>query len=226
MAQDRRRQKKLEKHRKKRAQKAKSVARHGPGPDLLRTAERAPLEAAYLSKGWRDANPAMPLLVTALLLRRLPSGQLLPVVCLVDRTCLGLKSGFLSRPIFDLQLPSLLQEIGEPHGGLEACEPLVAQSLIFHAVDYARSLGFSPDPDVPLTVLGPRPEVLLDTPLCRPERPIFVSGPYDDAMRVFAVLDRAVGERGYELIDDPAMFLPDLEDDEDLEDEPKDLSPA
>jgi hypothetical protein len=176
----------------------------------------------------------MPSLVTVVLTRRLPSGQLLPLMALVDRTCLGLKNGIISPPIADWQLPALLQRIGGPYGGMEPCEPLVAQSVIFHAVDYARSLGFSPHPDLPLSLLGPRPEQLVDTPLCRPEQPIYVSGPDDNVPRILATLDRAVGRGNYRMLAAAAqlgpMFGPlaeeEDEDDVDDEDRPEGADPG
>src|SRR5258706_7798586 len=76
---------------------------------------------------------------------------------------------------------------------MEGCDVLLAQSLTFNAVDYARELGFSPNADFHESLLGPRPEVLLATPWSRPEKPIYVSGPDDDALRIMAQLQRATG---------------------------------
>lgn len=65
--------------------------------------------------------------------------------------------------------------------------------MIFHALDYAASLGFAPHRDFVATLVGTRPETLVDTPLARPERPIFVPGPDDDVARIVGVLTAKVG---------------------------------
>jgi hypothetical protein len=66
-------------------------------------------------------------------------------------------------------------------------------AVIFHALDYAASLGFAPHRDFVVALVGTRPETLVDTPLARPERPIFVPGPDDDVARIVRVLTAKVG---------------------------------
>ena len=56
-------------------------------------------------------------------------------MALVDRTCLGVKSAFAGQKVTDAEVDDLLEDIGVPHGGMEACEPLTAQSIVYHAID-------------------------------------------------------------------------------------------
>jgi hypothetical protein len=42
-------------------------------------------------------------------------------------------------------------------------------------------------------LIGPRPEVLLETPWSRRERPLYISGPDDDVFRIVAQLRHATG---------------------------------
>jgi hypothetical protein len=65
--------------------------------------------------------------------------------------------------------------------------------VIFNAIDYAATLGFSPHRDFVAALVGPRPDTLLDTPLARPARPVFVPGPDDDVARIVRVLTAKVG---------------------------------
>ncbi|MCK6590109.1 MAG: hypothetical protein L6Q76_21270 [Polyangiaceae bacterium] len=125
--------------------------------------------------------------------RRAPGGALIPAIALVDRTCLGVKNGFVGRPGNTLDLMGYLDTLGRTHGGMEECDLLVAQSVLYHAIDFAHSLGFAPHHDFPEPLFGPRPEELLDTPYARPSRPIYASGPDDDAIKIIRQLRWAVG---------------------------------
>ncbi len=125
---------------------------------------------------------------------------MVPSIALVDRTCLGVKNAFVAKPIAEVELPAMLAQMGSTHpGGMVPCDWLVAQSVVLHAVDYARSLGFAPHRDFPEPLFGPRPEALLDTPLAHPARPFYVSGPDDAVARVIAQLDAAVGPGNYDV---------------------------
>lgn len=156
---------------------------------------------SYVSASFADTRSELPQLVMVLLTRRTPDGLLFPAVALVDRTCLGVKSGYLGPPLARPRLLAFIDRLGSVHpGGLVTCERLVAQSIVYHALDYAASLGFAPDPDFPEVLFGPRPEVLLDTPLARPERPYFVDGPDDDVNAILEQLDRAVGPGNYDMM--------------------------
>jgi hypothetical protein len=85
-----------------------------------------------------------------------------------------------------------------------SCELAVAQSVVYNAVDYAKSLGFEPHEDFPDALFGPRPATLLDTPLAHPARPYWVRGPDDDVDEILGTLDESVGEGNY----DVAMITP------------------
>jgi hypothetical protein len=160
---------------------------------LIQRASSVPHGPSFISPEWRDANEDMPGLVSIVVTRCAPSGLLVPGVALVDRTCLGVKQGFVGAPVIPLDLPDFVEKIGEAHNGIERCDLLVAQSVLYHALDFARSLGFAPHRDFPEPLFGPRPEPLLDTPLARPSRPIYASGPNDDVPEVIRQLNRVVG---------------------------------
>jgi hypothetical protein len=83
---------------------------------------------------------------------------------------------------------------------LQRCEPQVALSAIYHAIEYARTLGFSPHKDFEESLLGPRPTELLDTPMSTPPRPIYWSGPDDDVTGILQQLTSAVGEGNYQFV--------------------------
>ena len=220
-----RRQRKREQKKKRRdlaKKRARAAFERRPDPEqlLLRAAARSPFGPCYINVGW-TLEEETPELVSVVVTRRLPDGDLVPGVALVDRTCLGIKNGFASPKVTDDELEDLVADIGAPHGGMEPCELLTAQSVVYHAVDYANRLGFAPDPDFPEVLFGPRPAQLTDTPWHSAERPIYLSGPHDDTQEILSRLVAAVGAAGFTYIDalEHAADEAAAEDDEDDEDD-------
>jgi hypothetical protein len=116
----------------------------------------------------------------------------------------------------------LLADIGAPHGGMEPCDPLTAQSVVYHAVDYAHRLGFAPDPDFPEVLFGPRPAELIETPWHAAARPIYIQGPQDDIQVIVPQLVAAVGADGFTYIDPVGLAEPEVIALDEDDDEPDD----
>lgn len=241
MPNDRGRSKRLAKQKAKRAEvkKKQTRAEAARSPHaLLRRAAEFPIDKTYLSEEWRESDPDLPSLVTAMMVRR--RGAIILVGwALVDRACLGIKNAF-TRVVSEQELSLLLRRATEIHAGVEQVDLLTWQSVVFHAVDFARSLGFEPHPDLPLSFLGPRPDSLLDTPMARPPRPVYAAGPDDDVPAILTKLAKARGtdyrailspDPDHPVVVDPlqgAMLEPlfgDDEDDEDDEDDSGELTP-
>ena len=194
MASNRGRQKSLEKKKKRRvevrslATKAKAASSSGA---LVALAATSPFGPAYLTGAWRSNDEDDPGLVGVLLTRQLPDRSYVIVSCLVDRTCLGVKDAFVRTAQSQGDLDELVARYEDAHtDGVEEVSALEAQSVVYHAIDFARSLGFEPHRDLVVELLGPRPEALLDTPLARPSQPRYLPGPHDDVARITRVLDR------------------------------------
>jgi hypothetical protein len=126
------------------------------------------------------------------------------------------------KPIDEYGIREYLERMEKAHGDdPEECSVLTAQSIVFHSIDYARSLGFSPHRDFPAQLFGPRPELLLDTPLSKPQKPYYVSGPRDNVSQIMAQLQGKMGEDNFNLlahIGSSSSFADDeglLEDDDD-----------
>ncbi len=202
MGNERARQKKLAKQKRKRADAnrrgASTITKQRPDSAALgRAAAAWEFDGAWLSAGWDDTKD--PALVTGVLLRRGAAGDLAVGVILVDRTCLGIKSGWVRKMTRD-RVHEMLDQVASAHGGVVPVDLLTLQSVAFHAAEYARSLGFTHDPDFPLEFLGPRPEALLDTPFARPAKPLFVAGPNDDAFAIISHLERRMGRGNYDYL--------------------------
>lgn len=240
MSNERKRQKKREEKKKKReAIKTKNRKQQLGLPTsvqgAIRHAVSYPFGPTFVSAGWNVTEGQSELsLVTVVVTRVLPDKRLVPGVALVDRTCLGIKNGFAQPPMTVSEFARLVDKIGLSYPApMEPCDLLVGQSIVFHALEYARSLGFVPHPDFPAPLFGPRPEVLMDTPYARPEKPMYFAGPDDDVPRIMAQLERAVGPGNYtwgvgsaqlelaedELDEDEGDFVEDEVDDEEGDDD-------
>lgn len=209
MTTNRAHQKRLEKKKKERElAKRHARAREATFPTSMagmarRGAER-PFGPAFMSASWREGTDehAEPSIVSVVVTRVLPDGDLVAGSLLVDRTCLGVKDAFVDGPLSRASLDDILERMARVHaGGIEEVSVHEAQSVVLHAVAFARSLGFAPHSDFAHAriVLG-EPETLLDTPLSRPSAPIYVPGPHDDVARIEAQLDRVDARHAADLV--------------------------
>lgn len=198
-------QKKALKHKKKREAKSlalKDTSRLSIRPsagEMLRAAAGRPLGPAFVSADWDDDSP-VPRLVSVVVTRKIPGQLLIGALVLLDRTCLGVKNAILFPPQTELELEQRMDHIGATIGALRRVEPLIAQSAVYHGIDYARALGFAPHSDFPEAIFGPRPEVLVDTPLAKRERPFYIDGPDDDRVKVLLKLTAARGADGFDVM--------------------------
>jgi hypothetical protein len=199
---ERTRQKKLARQKKRKVEARKqALANAVPASraGLLRLATEAPWGPVWITSNVEDDIEAAPRLVSVVTTRRLRGGLLLPLVSLVDRTCLGVKNAFMSEPMRMHELEEMVAKFSDSGGPLERCEPLLALSVIWNAIDYARALGFEPNEDFEPTLV-PRPTELLQTPLAAVARPHFISGPDDDVYAVVGQLMRAVGIGNFDVV--------------------------
>jgi hypothetical protein len=201
------------------ATRRKGGPRQVPLEVVVERALGAPFGPCWISRAI-DGEPdgGAPALITVVVSRRVGE-LLLPSVALVDRTCLGVKNAFLPGLQDEREIERWISDAAEAGDPLKKTELLFAQSVIFHAIDYASTLGFSPHPGFVLGLIGERPASLLDTPLARPERPLYIAGPDDDEEQVLAQLDASVGPDNYDAMAEPDLDEDELDDDELDEDE-------
>ncbi|MCP4604138.1 MAG: hypothetical protein GY847_27060 [Proteobacteria bacterium] len=159
---------------------------------------KLPYGPCFLSEQWRETHDR-PGLVSVLLTRVLPDGRYLAGVAIVDRTCLGIKNAFKTKPLSATGLDQYSERMSSANR-MEQVDTLEALSVVHHAIEYARKLGFPPHPDYPEEIFGPRPEVLLDTPHASDPKPLYVSGPNDDVDKVMRTLEEKVGRDNYEFL--------------------------
>ena len=160
---------------------------------------KLPFGPCFMTETWREVNQSQPDLISTMVTRRLPGKLFLAGMALVDRTCLGVKNGYKTKPLNEKGIIGYLEQLSRT-GEVEEVEPLEALSVVHHALAYAAKLGFSPQPDFPAQIFGPRPESLIDTPHANDPRPQYLSGPDDDVETVIRTLDETVGKGNYDFV--------------------------
>lgn len=175
------------------------TARPGGG---IAIAASWPVYDVLLSQGWGREGA----LVTVLVARRsVKSGKVAAALFLVDLACLGVKSAQVK----------LFPSAAEYAAGLRAhalrIQPTapadfnLAAKIIFTGLEYAANLGFKPDPVFAQArhLLNDADPAACPTPVPTggPEgKPLYVSGPHDDARRIVDHLMRTLGEGNFNYI--------------------------
>lgn len=143
--------------------------------------------------------------------------RIVSVAYLVDYWCLGVKDVIPPRSLgksgYEQFKQLCMGRFDEPFIDISLEQ---AQSIIYGAVDYARSLGLEPARDFDKKAqqhLGPKPETLIPIEFGKEGKPMYFSGPYDDAEKIIKTLAANVGPDNFEYVmaigglgDDP-LFL-------------------
>jgi hypothetical protein len=217
-----RRQRRTEKKQKRREikkQRARQLDARRPDlvTRLIASATKRPFGPCAISADWDDEDFAS--IVSLTVTRVLGDGTLLPCIVLVDRTCLGVKDCLLRDKIAPISLEKELDFLYQPHDcGWVSCDPIVAQSVLFHALDYAARLDFKPHPDFIPAFFEPRPSVLAETAWCNAPRPLYVPGPQDDVSSILIRLTLKLGSEGFDTVPVGALEGDFDEDDFDEDD--------
>jgi hypothetical protein len=136
---------------------------------------------------------------------------------LVDYWCLGVKDVIPPRSGgkdgYERFKQLCMEQFSEPFIDISLEQ---AQSIVYGAVDYARSLGFEPHRDFNQKAqqhLGPKPETLIPIEFGKDGKPMYFSGPYDNAEKIIQTLTANVGPGNFDYMmalggrgDDP-LFL-------------------
>jgi len=163
----------------------------------LEQARDLPILGCWVMVGWQEQG------ITPVIVARLKAdNRVVYGAFVVDIYCLGVKNALwktdVSRNRLDRDLFRMCS--GTP----EACEASLAHEIIYGAVDYARRYGFEPHRDFAKAVL------VLDPPAVHARihhvefghegKPLFVSGPYDNARAIVNQLMRTAGEGNFDYI--------------------------
>jgi hypothetical protein len=120
---------------------------------------------------------------------------------LVDYWCLGVKDCLgprkMDRYKYEQMLPKIYSTMESGYCEITFTE---AQSIIWGALDYAKTLGFNPHQDFARAKphLGDRPDQLIHIEFGREGKPCYFAGPYDNPSRIIETLRKNVGDGNFD----------------------------
>lgn len=121
---------------------------------------------------------------------------------MVDLWCLGVKDTIGPRKLDQTEYKQLMDAVyrGFPDG-TQNITLEQAQALVFSAVDYAAQLGFNPHPDFEqsrphLGEWSGEPKIECG----RNGKPFYMSGPYDNPLKILKTLREKVGEGNFDYL--------------------------
>ncbi len=168
----------------------KPISFQGP-TQVLEKARDYPILGCWIMEGWQERG-----ITPVVVARTITEDRVVYGVFLVDTFCLGVKNALWKADIslkqFEREIPRLCSDMPD------VCESSLAHEIIYGAVKYARQYGFEPHHD-----FG-KASLVLDPPAAYAHshnvefghegKPLFVSGPYDNARAIVNQLMRTAGE--------------------------------
>lgn len=203
MARDeKRRQKALLKKRRKDKERKKSNAlttfgldSHSYKTGLIKRAEQFPIFECLLNQDWQEKG-----LAHILLSRKQSNTEFIIGVFLVDIFCLGLKNTFCNANVPLEEYEKLKLSMAE-ESSLITCDPVLANRIVYGAIEYARKLGFEPQKDFRLSrfTLGEPSDadIPYNIEFGKDGKPLYIAGPNDNAGRVIERLSKTVGDGNF-----------------------------
>lgn len=193
-----RRQKALERKKKKRKAKRQSGSVERSGRSHLARMKRTggwPLRETLIGEGWRESG-----LAQVLIARDRPGGGVAIGIFLVDLGCLGVKNCIADDDVTEVEYRALVDKLGSQEA-MVPIDPASAVKLVTVGLEYAAGLGFKPERDYVLARemfgdIDPE-ESDLEVPCGKAGLPCYVPGPDDDVDRVLSQLEARVGPDGF-----------------------------
>jgi hypothetical protein len=212
--------KRMKKLRKDKARK-KSIQGNSPtsSRNLIKKAATFPVKDCWINTGWdqQDSTGLTRIIIT----RQQPDGLLVFGSFMVDMLLLGVKDAHAEAHVPSSKIKEMLTYV-YPDTVPEPCDLTLAHQIIYQSIDYAAEYEMKPHKDFKLA------KHLLETRGTYPEthsltfgkdgKPLFISGPYDDADLIINKLERTAGSGNYDYIvglgpemSDDMLFIDDMD---------------
>ena len=199
-AQQKKRQKKLERRAVQRKQRQKTLVKQKNRglTERLAEASSSPVLHSYISETVWDSG-----LGGAVISRELPNGDVAFVMFLVDRSCLGVKDAF-GHVVSRAEYNRFLKETNDRYELLRAT-PADVRDLVEGAVQYARDLGLEPHSDYQRLTpifgdIDPQEAEEHFEFGGEDGKPYFMSGPNETPQRcyqILSILEHSCGKDGF-----------------------------
>jgi hypothetical protein len=155
-----------------------------PPRALVKKSAEFPVFQCVINVDWQT-----PGLASIFVVRQLPNQKFILGSYLVDVLCLGLKDTFCNANLSAQATQGMLASVPMQ---MEAIEYEDARSLILGGIEYARSLGFEPNPDWKDSqhIIEPERPFSPKFKFGRHGKPIYIPGPHDNPIKVLSKLDK------------------------------------
>jgi len=168
-----------------------------PQKYIATKARMLPFHECYVNEDWQESGMA-----NIYISKKMPGGNFIIGLFLVDIYCLGLKNTFYQFNLSSVESKDLLKKFIEHYDSkLPPCDIALAHNIIYGGIDYAEEIGFKPHKDFGLTEFLLNPDLIDDgideIEFGKDDKPFFINGPDDNVARVLGVLNRTVGEGNY-----------------------------
>jgi hypothetical protein len=160
-----------------------------------------PYVVCYASADWQLSYE----LVTVLIGKEMPSGNICLGLFLIDKGCLGLKNTSYRFNLSPEEYESQIDKIVNAEGrDFVKISPTNMHNLIFGAIDYAEELGFQPNKDWAITKYFLNEDLITDDideiPFGKDGKPFYIAGPFDNTNHIIATLKRNLGEGNFDFV--------------------------
>lgn len=165
---------------------------------IRKHARKLPFHECLIRDDWKETNFS-PVVIS----RKRANGNFIAATYIVDLTCLGVKDTSF---IYNIDPYSYEENIKGMEQGMgfkfHKIEPELAQNIIYGAVEFAEDCGFQPHKDftnITEYLLDPVESIdFIDVHFGGEDgKPSFFAGPYDDAEKIIATLQKTVGEGNF-----------------------------
>lgn len=175
------------------------MAKFSPQKYIMQNGRKLPIDRCLIADGFdRELH------TICLIIRKQPSGYFTAALFMIDRHCLGVKDAFANCNLTSHDIAEMISRSESGIGKMDKVSPAYLHNMVYGALDYAESLGFTPVKDFKLAEYVLDPD-LVDDGIDEIEfgmdgKPFFIAGPYDNVPKILATLNRTVGEGNYEFV--------------------------
>ena len=164
-------------------------------------ARELPFFECYASQGWYISFE----LVTVIVSKQMPSGNICLAIYLLDKGCLGLKNTNYKFNMTLAEYKDFVNQVMEAEERpFEVISVENVHNLIFGAIDYADEYGFLPERGWSITRYFLNEDLITDEidniEFGKDGKPFYISGPYDNVNHILATLKRTAGEGNFDFI--------------------------
>lgn len=154
---------------------------------IKKVARKLPIAKCKINESWKEDG-----MVSITIGRQKGNGDFVVGMYLIDTLLLGLKDTTYLGQMADFELAEMIENYAQSSGlNLIDCDPVLAQNIIYGAIEFAEDFGFQPHKDFKLTeyILNDVETIeFMDIEFGRDGKPVLILGPNDDLKTIEKVL--------------------------------------